>query len=110
MIRARRARRTRDEWRQLVAEWRASGLTAAAFTAERGLSVHSLLGWSSRLGREDRFGLSASFVAVEVQERPQRAPTDRPIATVNAGNVALHIDQSASPEWVAALLRELRYC
>jgi len=39
-------------WKKRVAEWRASGKTAEAFSAGRGWSPQTLLWWSSRLGRK----------------------------------------------------------
>jgi len=43
---------TAEIWRKRVASWRASGETAAAFSAGRGWSAKTLRWWSSRLGRE----------------------------------------------------------
>lgn len=40
-----------DEWTRRVAEWRASGLSASEFCAERGYTAKSLWHWSSKLGR-----------------------------------------------------------
>jgi hypothetical protein len=39
------------EWARRVAAWRASGMTAEQFCADKGYSVKSLWGWSSRLSR-----------------------------------------------------------
>jgi hypothetical protein len=39
-------------WKKRVAEWRASGKTAEAFSAGRGWSPQTLRWWSSRLGRK----------------------------------------------------------
>jgi hypothetical protein len=39
-------------WKKRVAEWRASGKTAEAFSTGRGWSAQTLLWWSSRLGRK----------------------------------------------------------
>jgi len=39
-------------WKKRVAEWRASGQTAEAFSAGRGWSAQTLRWWSSRLGRK----------------------------------------------------------
>src|SRR5579883_2797492 len=43
---------TRTLWRQRVAEWRASGQTAEAYSVGRGFAASSLRWWSSKLGRE----------------------------------------------------------
>lgn len=42
-------KRTRDEWRRQVRDWRRSGLTAKEFAASRGLSASTLAWWSWRL-------------------------------------------------------------
>jgi hypothetical protein len=39
-------------WQKRVAEWRASGETAAVFAAREGLKVGTLRWWSSQLRRE----------------------------------------------------------
>jgi hypothetical protein len=39
-------------WQKRVAEWRASGETAAVFAARKGVKVGTLRWWSSRLQRE----------------------------------------------------------
>src|SRR5262249_12214989 len=43
---------TSTTWKKRVAEWRASGKTAEAFSAGRGWSPQTLRWWSSRLGRK----------------------------------------------------------
>jgi transposase len=41
-------------WRQLVAQWQASGLSIRAFCASRGLSDQSLYWWRRELAARDR--------------------------------------------------------
>lgn len=75
----RRARRSASEWREEVAAWRASGLSAREYANGRGLHAGTLMGWASRLGRgtravEAKTRLSrSSFVPVRVfgGESPQ---------------------------------------
>ena len=45
-----------SQWRAHVEGWRASGQTAAAYCAERGLKVASLRYWSSRVREQERGG------------------------------------------------------
>jgi hypothetical protein len=40
-------------WRQRVTGWRASGLTAEAYSRRHGFATNSLRWWSSKLGREE---------------------------------------------------------
>jgi hypothetical protein len=56
---------TRTMWRQRVADWRASGLTAEAYSARHGFSVNSLRWWSSKLGREGKGRSTAPTVRFE---------------------------------------------
>lgn len=44
---------TATMWRKRVAEWRASGETAEAYSTRHGLTTSTLRYWSSRLRRED---------------------------------------------------------
>jgi len=48
------ARQTREEWVKRVERWKDSGLTAAEFAAEIGVSVHSLSWWKWRLSAEGK--------------------------------------------------------
>jgi len=55
------------EWRELIEEQERSGESVRAFAAARGLSVWSLYGWRSRLGRRARDDARAGgLVPVEV--------------------------------------------
>ena len=44
---------TATKWRQRVAGWRASGETAATYSARHGFTTSSLRYWASRFRRED---------------------------------------------------------
>lgn len=44
---------TKSTWRQRVASWRASGLTADEFAAQQGVVAGTLKWWASRLKREE---------------------------------------------------------
>jgi len=44
---------TATKWRQRVAGWRASGETAATYSARQGFTMSSLRYWASRVRRED---------------------------------------------------------
>ena len=41
------------EWREKIAEWRASGLSAAKFAESRGCSAHQVWNWAARFRKED---------------------------------------------------------
>jgi transposase len=42
-----------SEWRRRIAEWRASGLSAAKFAESRGCSVHQVWNWAAKFRKED---------------------------------------------------------
>ena len=52
-----------EAWSSRVADWRASGKTAAAFSARHGLSANSLRWWASRLQRKGTVVPDAIVVA-----------------------------------------------
>ena len=64
---------TESQWRRLIAEQEASGLTVREFAACRGLSASTIYWWRSRLRREGRS--VAELVPVEVTEAPVAAST-----------------------------------
>jgi transposase len=48
------ARSTREQWAERVARWRESGLPAAKFASDIGVSARSLTWWKWRLGSSRR--------------------------------------------------------
>jgi hypothetical protein len=50
----RRARRAAAEWSSIIERWRASGLTARAFSEEAGVAMASLYLWRKQLGTSVR--------------------------------------------------------
>jgi len=60
-----RVRRTTAEWQAILDRYARSGLSAAAFCEQEGLSTSSLLRWRSRLP-----AASPGFVALDVPSRP----------------------------------------
>jgi hypothetical protein len=67
------SRATATIWKERVAEWRASGETAKAFSESRGWSWHTLVWWGSRLGREARAAEAAARAATSASS-VARAP------------------------------------
>lgn len=47
------ARLSREQWRELVAGWSASGLTQTAFCRQRGVSVAAFYWWRRRFTEDD---------------------------------------------------------
>lgn len=100
-IGAKRAKRwTEAEAREVIREWRASGLSAAAFARSKGISAMRLPYWEERL----RDNGEVSFVAV-------------PIAThdveVEHGGVTIRVrelDPDRLAQLVVAIARRARDC
>lgn len=80
-----RAARSRDEWRAEVEEFERSGMSVAAFVAERGLSPRTLAWWRWRLRREDEPRPAATeplFVPVSVEVAEIEVPDTPPSTAV----------------------------
>ena len=72
----RRARRTPEQWRALVAEQARSGFGVGAFCRDRGLAASSLRRWKRKLGQvESTPQVPMGFVELAV---PRSAPRDEP--------------------------------
>lgn len=84
----RKHRRSREEWRQIVAGWRASGLTAELFASRWDLNPNTLRWWKSRLGNEVDEGLS--FVELELADTAEPRPTSA-ITIDLADRVRVHV-------------------
>ena len=83
---ARRARRSKATWLDEVRKWKKSGLTAAAYSEQRGLHAGTLAGWASKVrdqletapparGRSARHG-QLQFVPVRVAEEDRASVED----------------------------------
>lgn len=75
---------SRETWAKRVERWKESGLTAAQFAAETGISPSSLSWWKWRLGSEARKG-----VHDEVTKRQRRARRVSPLTFVELPAPAL---------------------
>src|SRR5690242_18849007 len=97
-----RARDTRKErqWRRLVSQWRASGLSVRAFCGRRGLATPTFYAWRRTLER--RAAEKAAFVPVQVV-------TDAIPAAASALEVVLLDGRTVrvAPGFDAATLRRL---
>jgi len=102
-----RVRRSRDQWRAIVAEWQ-GGRSVAEIAAKHGAAKSSLYYWRAEFRDEAGARLDALFVPVEAP--PWSAPTDRVAAVLRGENVTLEILASAPASWVADLLRALDPC
>jgi hypothetical protein len=91
-----------NEWRERIAEWRASGLSAVRFAESRGCSVHQVWNWAAKFRKEDaaRPGEAAgrsqirslapsSISLARVLRSPKQEPANR--AEVSAGAMAVEV-------------------
>jgi hypothetical protein len=63
-------RRSAEEWRELVEEWLASGLSRAEFAARRRLNAVTLGWWKWKLGVRELPEVVPAFVEVVVDDAP----------------------------------------
>jgi hypothetical protein len=95
-------RGTRDAWRERVAQWRSSGLTAREFAARRAINASTLAHWAWRLRRE-----SPGDAAAEASVPPMIEVLARPVTDerfeIELGGRCVRVP----PSFDAAALRRL---
>ena len=92
------ARLTQDQWRALIDEQAASGQTAMAFCAERGIDNKY---FSTRKSQLSNPSTTSGFVAVTTK------PADKQSIQLIAGGVQLRIPTSVSAQWLADVIKAL---
>lgn len=103
--RERRAVRNREQWRALVAEWKASGQTAKDFARERDMASTSLFYWSSVLRREEAVRGPARLLPVRVTAGAAALRTAQ--LELAVGAMRVRFDDGTAPHYVAAIARAL---
>ena len=99
-------RRSREDWKALVAEYRGGGSSADEFSRRRGLKVATLRWWCSELRDEV---MSRALVPVRfVPLRPVAgsASTSK-VVEARVGAVALRFEAGTDVDYVASLLGRL---
>jgi hypothetical protein len=91
--------RTPEQWRQLLTEYRASGLTQREFAERHGIKACTL---QKRLYPQRR--RRRAFVRVEVASQPDN------IEIVVAGDLVVRCGRLPEPEYVARLRLALASC
>jgi hypothetical protein len=97
-------RRSREEWRALVGEWKTAGGSARGFADPRGLSSKSLLNWSSVFEREPVARTGPKLLPVRVSagvSAPERA------LELIVGPLRVRFDAGTPPGYVADLARAM---
>lgn len=92
------ARLTQNQWRALIDEHAASGQTATAFCAERGIDNKY---FSTRKSQLSKPSTTSGFVAVTTK------PADNQSIQLIAGAIQLRIPTSVSAQWLADVIKAL---
>jgi len=72
-----------SEWRERIAEWRASGLSAAKFAESRGCSAHQVWNWAAKFRKEDATRLGESTGRSQLSSLPSsRIPLARVLRSI----------------------------
>lgn len=99
------ARRTPQQWQKLIAQQAASGQTATAFCAARGINNKYFSVQKNKLAidadRKSTKKTTSKFITVSTQPFPPAA------IALHIGAVQLRIPADSTPQWLAALIREL---
>jgi transposase len=95
---------SRAQWKQRVAQWKKSGLTAEVFGAQQGLNPGTLRWWSSALRRPVARSTRVGFARlVPVDTAPARPAEPAPLDVVLSSGRVVRVRQGFDP----ALLRDL---
>lgn len=102
-------RRRREEWRELVEQHEASGLSVVEFAQREGLKVKTFGWWRWELRRE-RSSTSTSTPAaapLTLVPVPVHVPV-QPLIIRLSGGIELHVPSGAEPGWVGQIAGALR--
>jgi hypothetical protein len=92
------ARLTQAQWRTLIDEQSASGQTAMAFCAERGIDNKY---FSTRKKQLMTQSTESRFVAIKTK------PLDNQSIQLHVGAAQLRIPANVSPQWLADIIKAL---
>lgn len=104
-----RARKSREEWAAVVADFEKSGLTSAQFCASRRLKPDTLKWWRWHLGRNRAPAKAARdvrLVPVDLIASAMKAAAPPPVIIAVAG-VSVRVEIGTDPAYVAVLVAEL---
>lgn len=103
-------KRSREEWRGIVGEYRESGLTQREFAARAGVSLSSLARWHQRFAQEMKpEGFEPEPVGwVElVRPRPPASPQmmSEPMRLLVGHGVCVELSELPPPDYIALVAR-----
>lgn len=96
-------RRTEDEWRELVADFDASGLTQEVFARKKGLKVGTFRSWIYKIRGAVKTPRFVELVKATSSAKEQHASR----TTLLVGEARVEFAERPEPEYVVALLRGL---
>lgn len=91
----------RAEWEKRIAEWRASGLTAAQYCEPRGITPTNLYLWSSKLRRTSDSPPRIAMARVETR------PPSMNALTIEVGRARIVVPQGTDEATLSCVLRAL---
>ena len=95
-------------WQRRVAQWRASGETAAVFAAREGIKEGTLRWWSSRLQREGTAGAGPAAVPmVQLVRVPSSSRGTGVVVDLPDAHARVMIDPGFDRETLAVVLELL---
>jgi transposase-like protein len=103
----RNQRRGRAYWQRRIAEYRASGLSQAAFARQRDLPVSTLQRWLKKLPDDSAVLEPVRFVELAPEPVVQ---VPAAMATVRVGAVSIELRQLPPPEYIAELHARTQSC
>ncbi len=95
-----------EYWLAHIAQWKASGLSRAAYSAQHGFKLHTLAYWIKRNKTLSCSDMPLTLIAAKIQPAPQVLPTDLILRCPN-GSV-LHLPPSTPATWLGTLLSQLK--
>jgi transposase-like protein len=99
-------RRKREKWAKLVAQWQASGDSAAEFAARLGVNARTVCRWRREL-RKAAPQVRSTTLAKIVELRPAQLPADERFEVRLAGGRCVGVPPSFDEAALERLLRVL---
>jgi len=101
-------RRSRQEWEQLIEEWRDSGSSAVGFCRHRKISPRTFAWWRWKLGAELRGeGAPPDFVEVKVLPAPPAPHAAVPVFDVLVAGLVVRVPEGYDEEALVRLVSTL---
>jgi hypothetical protein len=99
------AKRSPQQWQKLIDQQAASGQTATAFCASRGINNKYFSLRKNKLAaathRKPATKNTSKFISIPTQPLPPQ------VISLQVGAVYLRVPADSPPQWLAALIREL---